>query len=640
MAIPILNHMDFQKSAEIRNVRLHNQAASGVTSPGVGQIIYDSGTLKFYSGETSAWVALGTGTGSGTVTSVAISGTDGIQVDSGSPITSSGTITLGLNAIANSKLANSTVSYGGISLSLGGSDATPAFDLADATNYPTSSLTGTISNSQLAGSIANGKLANSSVSYGGVSLSLGGSDATPAFDLADATNYPTSSLTGTITNAQLAGSIANGKLANSSITINGSAISLGGSVNTLQLGTSGTTALAGNTAVDNVSAANFKTKLGAGFASNAASIGDASDTITIPGNLIVSGTQTIQNETIQVVENNTIQFEGTTADDYEVKLTAADATSSDKTITLPNLSGHVPLMATAVGGTISASPTEINQLDGVSVGGTSSGDIATIDGSQTLSNKTLTTNQITEISNLTANEGAQLENINSVTISNAQWGYLGAATAFGGSLIDDADAAAGRSTLGVDAAGTDNSTNVTLVTTAHDYLSISGQAITLGAIDLTADVTGDLPISEGGTGQSTASAAFGALKQAATTAATGVVELATASEVKAGSGAGKVVDASQIGARSAVATIDVSNATFASNLYAEINHGLATEDVIVQLFDSSTKETVYADIARTDKSNSASTSKIKVTFAAAPGNDIEVVITSTAGASAGTVAYS
>ena len=95
----------------------------------------------------------------------------------------------------------------------------------------------------------------------GVSLSLGGSDATPAFDLADATNYPTSSLSGTITNAQLAGSIANAKLANSSITVDGSAISLGGSVTTLQLGTSSSTALAGDTAVDNVSIANLKTKL-------------------------------------------------------------------------------------------------------------------------------------------------------------------------------------------------------------------------------------------------------------------------------------------------------------------------------------------------------------------------------------------
>ena len=44
-------------------------------------------------------------------------------------------------------------------------------------------------------------------------MSLGGSDATPAFDLSDATNYPASSLTGTVTNAQLAGSIAHSKLA-------------------------------------------------------------------------------------------------------------------------------------------------------------------------------------------------------------------------------------------------------------------------------------------------------------------------------------------------------------------------------------------------------------------------------------------
>jgi hypothetical protein len=39
-----------------------------------------------------------TGGGGGTVTSVAISGTDGIEVDSGSPITSAGTIQLGVNA--------------------------------------------------------------------------------------------------------------------------------------------------------------------------------------------------------------------------------------------------------------------------------------------------------------------------------------------------------------------------------------------------------------------------------------------------------------------------------------------------------------------------------------------------------------
>ena len=87
-----------------------------------------------------------------------------------------------------------------------------------------------VTNAMLAGSIANGKLANSSISIGGISFSLGDTDATPAFDLADATGYLTSNLSGTITNAQLAGSIANGKLANSAITISGTSVSLGGSI--------------------------------------------------------------------------------------------------------------------------------------------------------------------------------------------------------------------------------------------------------------------------------------------------------------------------------------------------------------------------------------------------------------------------
>jgi hypothetical protein len=54
----------------------------------------------------------------GTVTSVAVSGNNGITV-SGSPITSSGTITLGLSNLANSVLANSTITIGTTSIALG-----------------------------------------------------------------------------------------------------------------------------------------------------------------------------------------------------------------------------------------------------------------------------------------------------------------------------------------------------------------------------------------------------------------------------------------------------------------------------------------------------------------------------------------
>ena len=53
-------------------------------------------------------------------------------------------------------------------------------------------------------------------------------------------------------------------------------------------------------------------------------------------------------------------------------------------------------------------------------------------------------------------------------------------------------AADARAAIGVDSAGTDNSTDVTL-SGLYDYLTITGQVITLGQIDLTTDVTGALP---------------------------------------------------------------------------------------------------------------------------------------------------
>jgi len=71
-------------------------------------------------------------------------------------------------------------------------------------------------------------------------------------------------------------------------------------------------------------------------------------------------------------------------------------------------------------------------------------------------------------------------------------------------------AAGARTNLNVDVAGTDNSTNVTLAGTP-DYLTLSGQEITLNNIDLTTDVTGALPVANGGTGSTTAADARTAL---------------------------------------------------------------------------------------------------------------------------------
>ena len=74
----------------------------------------------------------------GTVTSVATAGTVNGLTLTGGTITSTGTITLGgtLANIANGALTNSSVSYGGVTVALGASDATPAFDLSDATSLP------------------------------------------------------------------------------------------------------------------------------------------------------------------------------------------------------------------------------------------------------------------------------------------------------------------------------------------------------------------------------------------------------------------------------------------------------------------------------------------------------------------------
>lgn len=80
-----------------------------------------------------------------------------------------------------------------------------------------------------------------------------------------------------------------------------------------------------------------------GNASDKLSYNAATQTLTVK-NLVVPGTQTIQNETIQVVQDNTIRFEGATADAFETDLTVVDPTA-DRTISLPDESGTVVLKA-------------------------------------------------------------------------------------------------------------------------------------------------------------------------------------------------------------------------------------------------------------------------------------------------------
>ena len=86
--------------------------------------------------------------------------------------------------------------------------------------------------------------------------------------------------------------------------------------------------------------------------------------VTIKGNLTVIGTTTTNNvETVST--SSGVIFEGTAADGHDATLVSVVA-SSDKTYTLPNITGHVPILSNDPGTTaISATAAELNIMDGV-----------------------------------------------------------------------------------------------------------------------------------------------------------------------------------------------------------------------------------------------------------------------------------
>jgi len=84
---------------------------------------------------------------------------------------------------------------------------------------------------------------------------------------------------------------------------------------------------------------------------------------TITGNLSVAGTTTTV-DTVTMEAANAIVFEGATADAHETTLTIVDPTA-DRTINLPNQSGTIPVLAAASNTAVTATPEELNILDGV-----------------------------------------------------------------------------------------------------------------------------------------------------------------------------------------------------------------------------------------------------------------------------------
>lgn len=233
------------------------------------------------------------GTGTGSVTSVAVSVPTGLSV-SGSPITTSGTIAI------TSNMSAGYVSSGGV----GGS-------LTSSATIPTTALSGTITNAQLAGSIdlatkVTGTLPVANGGSGAATLTgyLKG-NGTSAFTAAS--TVPTSDLSGTVSNAQLA---------NSAITINGTSVSLGGtrSITLQDATTAGATSSTATTFSGGLTSSGTTATSGGLTATNSGGVA-----LTVSGSY-VEGSASISSTTTLAATSN---------------LVFADATSAAFTVTLP-----------------------------------------------------------------------------------------------------------------------------------------------------------------------------------------------------------------------------------------------------------------------------------------------------------------
>tara|TARA_R100001463_G_scaffold17468_1_gene44678 strand:+ start:2143 stop:3969 length:1827 start_codon:yes stop_codon:yes gene_type:complete len=595
MAIPILNHLNVKGNINLNDYKLNDfvvdHSTEGDAGNVTGKLIFDTNALKFYDG--SNWQTLGTA--SGTMSSFQLEDGDGTEVT--------------INDAKEVKFIDGNglqinwtdTSHGSdgdpydltfeLDLSNGLSDVTPANGdkiLTLDSDGSTEQLTTVAALATLfAGTgltATNSVIAVDTLNQDTTGTAAVATAVTVADESSDTTCFPLFATAATGDLGPKSGSNLTFNSSTGILTATGFAGALTGNVT-------------GTSSLVTVTDSNTDTAFPVVFNDESDALLDDTGAFTYNpnsgtlsvANLVVSGTQTISNETVQVVENNTILFEGATADEHETKLTVVDPTA-DRTVSLPNATGTVVLE----------------------------------DNTATLSNKTIAISQVTELSNLTATEGAQLENINSVTISNAQWGYVGAMNqnvhttsdvAFnsldiegnvdvnGTTNLDAVDIDGnvqldGTFTVGVDDTGFDvkffgdTASKYMLWDASADTLEITGE-LDAGSLDISGDADID-----------------GTLEADAITVA--------------GTALDTVID-NRIKVVQKTATIDVSELN--SNAFkCNITHGMNSTNLIIKLYDSVTFLDVFADVDR------LSVNQIQVVFSHEPSNDIIVVIQEVIGA--------
>ena len=400
--------------------------------------------------------------------------------------------------------------------------------------------------------------------------------------------------------------------------------------------------------------------------------------LTVP-NLSVAGTTT-QVNTVTMNAQNAVVFEGATADAHETTLSIVDPTA-DHTQYLINQGGYIPVLAASTTTAITSTPAELNVLDGVTAGTVSASLAVVVD-----SNKDITGfRNVTLSGELDAATGDFSGDVDvdgtleadAITIAGTAIGSIYGVVAGSSSIVTTGALSSGSITSGFGSIDNGSSTITTtglisggsldidnvlingttightddtdLITLADgvvtvageldatsldisgnadidgtleaDAITIAGTAIssvlspvaghasiaTVGTISTGSWAATDIAVAHGGTGASSASAARTNLG----------VAYANDAETLAGSSSTKVVTPAGLSARSYRTAIGDGSATAYT-----VNHALGTRDVVVQMYDVSSYETVYAQVVRTDTAN------ITVTFNVAPSSsDVVVLVT-------------
>jgi len=169
-------------------------------------------------------------------------------------------------------------------------------------------------------------------------------------------------------------------------------------------------------------------------------------------------------------------FEGATADAHETTLGTVDPTG-DRTINLPNQSGTLPVLSAASATAITATPEEINLIDGGTARGTTT--VASGDG-------------------ILINDGGTMRMTNVDTVST----YFASHNVGGGNIVTTGALDSGTITSGFGNINTGSSTidcgTVTAAALAVDNITIDGTEIDLSSGDLTLDVAGDIVLDADG----------------------------------------------------------------------------------------------------------------------------------------------